>query len=106
MASRRVGNRSDTVTVSTPRGAIEVVRQQWRSERAGAKWAWEWLARRQGQRQWREGSSAREAIRHATLLPPGKQPRWLLAAVAEADRAMDAQGVEPTDEPLASGEQE
>ena len=71
-----VANRSATVTVTvtvtTPRGPVEVVCQQWRSQRAESKWAWEWLARRAGQRDWRQGSTAREAIRQATLLPPGK----------------------------------
>ena len=54
-----------------------MVRQQWRSQRAGSRWQWEWLARRGGQRDWKQGTTAREAIRQATLLPPGKQPGWL-----------------------------
>lgn len=29
-----VGNRSEIVTVKTPRGASEIVRQQWRSQAA------------------------------------------------------------------------
>lgn len=45
MAGRSVAKRSDPVTVSTPRGPVEVVRQQWRSQRPGSKWDWEWLAR-------------------------------------------------------------
>jgi hypothetical protein len=49
MAGRAVANRSDPVTVATPRGPVEVVRQQWRSQRAGSRWEWEWLARRGGQ---------------------------------------------------------
>ena len=74
MAGRAVANRSEPVTVPTPRGPVEVVRQQWRSQRAGSRWQWEWLARRGGQRDWKQGSTAREAIRQATLLAPGKQP--------------------------------
>ena len=35
MAGRAVANRSDAITVSTPRGPVEVIRQQWRSQRAG-----------------------------------------------------------------------
>jgi len=50
MAGRSVANRSEAVTVPTPRGPVEVVRQQWRSQRPGSRWNWEWLARRVGQR--------------------------------------------------------
>jgi hypothetical protein len=77
-------------------------RQQWRSQRAESKWAWEWLARRAGQRDWRQGSTAREAIRQETLLPPG----WLAAAVAEAERAASAPAVEPADESRGSDDGE
>jgi len=72
-----------------------VVRQRWRSQRAGSRWDWERVARRGGQRDWKQGSTAREAIRQATLLPPGKQPGWLSAAVAEAERGLIAQAAEP-----------
>ena len=84
MAGRSVANRSETVTVPTPRGPVEVVRQQWRSQRPGSRWNWEWLACRAGQRDWRQGSTAREAIRQAVLLAPAKQPKRLLDA---GDRA-------------------
>jgi hypothetical protein len=94
MAGRAVANRSDTITVSTPRGPVEVIRQQWRSQRAGSRWQWEWVARRAGQRNWKQGSTAREAIRQATLLAPGKQPGWLIAAVEEAERAVSGQSAE------------
>src|SRR2546423_10609461 len=99
MAGRAVANRSDPVTVATARGPVEVVRQQWRSQRAGSRWQWEWLARHRGQRDWRQGSTAREAIRRATLLAPGRQPGWLTAAVAEAERRLIAQAAEPPDDP-------
>jgi hypothetical protein len=88
MAGSSVRNRSDSVTVSTPRGAVEVVRQQWRTQQPMGKWRWEWLARRQGQRDWRQGTTAREAIRQATLLPAGKQPGWLLEAAAVAEKEL------------------
>ena len=94
MAGRAVANRSEPLTVRTPRGPVEVVRQQWRSQRAGSRWDWEWLARRRGQRDWKQGSTAREAIRQATLLSPGKQPGWLAAAVAEAERGLLAEAAE------------
>jgi len=81
-----------------------VVRQQWRSERAGRGWQWEWLARRRGQSDWRQGGTAREAIRQATLLPPGKQPGWLTSAVAEAGRELAPQRVEAPEAPRASGD--
>src|ERR1035441_1891760 len=102
MAGRAVANRSELVTVRTPRGPVEVVRQRWRSQRAGSRWQWEWVARRGGQRDWKQGSTAREAIRQATLLPPGKQPGWLTAAVAETERELGAPPVEPPEDPRAS----
>ena len=102
MAGRAVANRSDTITVSTPRGPVEVVRQQWRSQRARSRWEWEWLARRAGQRNWKEGSTAREAIRQATLLPPGKHPGRLTAVVEEAERGVSAQSAELAADPPAS----
>jgi hypothetical protein len=43
-----------------------------------------------------------EAICRATLLAPGKQPGWLTAAVAEAERALIAQAAEPPDDPGGS----
>jgi hypothetical protein len=84
MSGRSVAVRSETISVPTPRGQVEVVRQQRRSQRPGSPWNWEWLARRVGQRDRRQGSTAREAIRQAMLLAPSKQPKWLLDA---ADRA-------------------
>jgi len=71
MAGRAGANRSDTITVSTPRGLVEVVRQRWHSQRVGSRWQWEWFTRRGGQRDWKEASTSREAIRQATLLAPG-----------------------------------
>jgi hypothetical protein len=102
MAGRAVAYRSESVTVSTPRGPVEVVRQQWRSQYAGSRWQWEWLARRRGQRDWKQGTTARDAIRQATLLAPGKQPGWLTAAVEEAERGLSAQPAEPPADPPTS----
>jgi hypothetical protein len=102
MAGRAVANRSDPLTVATPRGPVEVVRQQWRSQRAGSRWQWEWLACHGGQRDWKQGTTARDAIRQATLLPPGKQPGWLTVAVDEAERGLSAQPAEPPADPSAS----
>jgi hypothetical protein len=102
MAGRAVANRSDPLTVTTLRGPVEVVRQQWRSQRAGSRWQWEWLARRRGQRDWKQGTTALEAIRQATLLPPGKQPGWLAAAGDAAERELSAQPAEPPADPPAS----
>jgi hypothetical protein len=90
MAGSSVRNRSDSVTVSTPRGAVEVVRQQWRTQQPRGKWRWEWLARRHGQRDWRQGTTAREAIRQATLLPAGKAPSWLLEAAERAVQQVES----------------
>ena len=75
-ANGRLGrrDRSEPMRVQTPRGPVDVVRQRWRSQRPGSRGEWEWLARRGGQRDWKQGSTAHEAIRRATLLAPGKQP--------------------------------
>jgi hypothetical protein len=89
MAGRAVANRSEPLRVQTPRGPVDVVRPRWRSQRAGSRWEWEWLARRGGQRDWNQGSTAREAIRQAALLPPGKQPAWLVEAAAKATRELE-----------------
>jgi hypothetical protein len=102
MAGRSIANRSETVTVSTPRGPVDIVRQQWRSQRAGSRWQWQWLARRAAQRDWKQGTAAREAIRQATLLPPARQPAWLTAAVEEAERGLSAHPAERLADPPAS----
>src|ERR1035438_9016108 len=49
-----------------------------------------------------QGSTAREAIRHATLLAPGKQPGLLTAAVEEAERGVSSHPAEPAADPPAS----
>ena len=72
-----VRNRSEPTTIATPRGAVEVVRQEMRGLRRGSGWTWFWLARRQGKVDWSEASTAQEAIRRATLLPAKKPPGWL-----------------------------
>jgi hypothetical protein len=40
------------------------------------------------------------------LLPRGKQPGWLAAAVAEAERAVSMTAVEPADEPRVTDDTE
>jgi hypothetical protein len=60
--------------VDVMRGPVEVVRQQWRSRRPGSSWSWEWLARRNGQRDWRQGTTAREAAVAHGLQPGGVTP--------------------------------
>jgi hypothetical protein len=89
MAGRAVANRSEPLTITTPRPSVEVVRQQWRSPRPGSRWNWQWLARRTGQRDWRQGSTARDAIRQAVLLAPGKQPKWLVDAAARTSAELE-----------------
>jgi hypothetical protein len=49
-----------------------------------------------------QGTTARDAIRQATLLAPGKQPGWLTAAVEEAERGLSAQPAEPPADPPTS----
>jgi hypothetical protein len=61
-----------------------------RGLRRGSSWTWFWLARRAGTSGWSEASTAREAIRRAILLSPGKLPAWLNEAAAEAERELTA----------------
>jgi hypothetical protein len=53
-----------------------------------------WLARRKGSGPWSEATTAREAIRKATLLSPSKAPSWLDEAAAAAERQITGTGVE------------
>ena len=89
-AGNAVRNRSETVTVRTPRGEVEVVRQEMRGLRRGSSWRWFWLAHGRGSGGWSEATTAREAIRRAVLLPPRKAPAWLTEAAAEAQRQITA----------------
>jgi hypothetical protein len=86
----------------TPRGPVDVVRQEIRALPQTKSWAWFWIARRKGRSDWSEASTAREAIRMATLLPPRKPPAWLLKAAVEAERKiMDPTDAEASDGPSA-----
>jgi hypothetical protein len=89
-AGSAVRNRSETVTVVTPRGEVEVARQEMRGVRRSSSWTWFWLARRRGASGWSEATIAREAIRRAILLSPGKVPAWLSEAAAQAERELTA----------------
>jgi hypothetical protein len=71
--------------VGTPRGSVEVVRQQVRGLRRSTGWTWFWVARRAGHTDWHEASTPAEAIRRAILLPPRKPPVWLREAAASAE---------------------
>jgi hypothetical protein len=71
-----------------------------RGLRRGSSWTWFWLARRKGSSGWSEASTAREAIRRAILLSPGKLPAWLNHAAAEAERELTA--AEPDDQTTQS----
>jgi hypothetical protein len=89
-AGSAVRNRSEAITVVTPRGEVEVVRQEMRGQTRGGSWRWFWLAHRRGSGGWSEASTAREAIRRAMLLPPRKLPAWLNEAAADAERELTA----------------
>ena len=89
-----IRNRSETVSVVTPRGEVEVVRQEMRGLRRGSSWTWFWLARRKGSIGWSDASTAREAIRRAMLLPPRKLLAWLNEAAAKAERELTAVEIE------------
>jgi hypothetical protein len=81
-----VRNRSEIVMVVTPRGHVEVARQEMRGLRRGSGWRWFWVARRSSKADWCEASTAREVIRKATLLAPRKPPAWLSEVAADAER--------------------
>jgi hypothetical protein len=83
-----VRNRSESVTVGTPRGPVEVMRQEVRGLRRNSGWTWFWAARRAGKLDWQEASTAAEAIRRAILLPARKPPEWLRRAAADAEAAV------------------
>ena len=89
-AGSAVRNRSETMTVATPRGEVEVARQGDARPEARQLLDVFWLARRKGSSGWSEASTAREAIRRAILLSPGKLPAWLNEAAAEAERELTA----------------
>ena len=93
-AGSAIRNRSETISVVTPRGGVEVLRQEMRGLRRGTSWTWFWLARRKGSSGWSEASTAREAIRRAMLLPPRKLPAWLNEAAADAERELTAVEIE------------
>ena len=85
-----VRNRSEIITVPTPRGPVEVVRQEMQGLKQRRSWTWFWLARRKGKTDWSEASTAVEAIRRATLVGPGKPPSWLNDVGGQAERALVA----------------
>jgi hypothetical protein len=95
MTRAAVRNRSARVTVPTPRGPVEVVRQEVRGLRRTSGWVWRWAARRAGRQDWCEASTARQAIRRATLMPPRGRAGWLEQAAAAAEQQI----LEPEDAP-------
>src|ERR1700685_2576457 len=78
-----VRNRSESVTVATPRRSLELVRQE-RRDRRGSGWTWFWLARRAGHVDWHQANTPAEAIRRAILLPARTPPAWLREAAVAA----------------------
>lgn len=92
-----VRNRSEPAVIDTPRGLVEVARQQMRGLRRGSGWTWSWVARRKGKVDWSDGSTAQEAIRRATLLPAGKPPGWLANAASDAERQLQPASAQPPD---------
>lgn len=67
---------------------MEIVRQEMHGLQRNLGWRWFWLARRRGKQNWHDGTTAREAIRKAVLLPPRKPPDWLTEAAATAERQL------------------
>jgi hypothetical protein len=97
-AGRADRNRSEVVTVQTPRGAVDVMHQE---SRGLGKQRLAQILARTTRRQARLGAShhPREAIRRAMLLPAGKAPGWLKVAAAEAERKLDLPEPVPGGEP-------
>lgn len=89
-----VRNRSQPVSHTT-RGRVEVSRQEMRGLRGELGWRWFWVARRAGQQECKEATTARGASRRATLLPPRKPLKWLVEAAASAE----GQLLTPADQP-------
>lgn len=87
-----VRNRSESVTVGTPRDPVEVIRQEVRGLRRNSGSTWFWMARRTGNLDWHEASTPAEAIRRAILLPARKPPEWLRQAAATAEQRLLADG--------------
>ena len=83
--------------MGTPRGPVEVVRQQMRGLRRNTGWTWFWMARRAGHVDWHEATTPAEAIRRAILLPARKPPVWLREAAATAEQQL-LTGGRPDDE--------
>lgn len=83
--------------MGTPRGRVEVVRQEVQGLRRNSGWTWFWMARRAGNVEWHEASTPAEAIRRAILLPASKPPAWLREAAATAEQQLLADG-HPDDE--------
>lgn len=92
-------NRSPIVSVSTPRGRIDVMHQEMRGLGKRSGWHLFWLARRSGSHSWAEANTPQEAIRRAALLPAKKPPAWLDAAVSDAEQQIAVAG---EDNPAAS----
>ena len=78
--------------MGTPRGPVEVVRQEVRGLRRNSGWTWFWMARRAGNVDWHEASTPAEAIRRAILLPARKPPAWLREAAATAEQQLLTDG--------------
>lgn len=78
--------------MATPRGPVEVARQQVRGLQRNSGWSWSWIARRGGSVNWHEASTPAEAIRRAILLPARKPPDWLREAAASAEAQLLADG--------------
>jgi hypothetical protein len=92
-------NRSEVVTVQTPRGAVDVMHQESRGLRKRSGWHRSWLARGVGKPGWAQATTPREAIGRAMLLPAGKAPGWLEVAATEAEQKLDLPEPVPRDEP-------
>ena len=94
MAGSSVRNRSIIATVSTPRGRIDVARQEMYGIKRERGWQLFWVARRTGTHDWHQATTAREAIRRATLLAAKKPPAWLNGAAANAEGQITKTSVE------------
>jgi hypothetical protein len=85
-------NRSEIITLATPRGSIDVMHQEMKGLRKSSGWRLFWLARRSGTQNWAQATTAQEAIRKAALLSAGRSPAWLARVAAEASHRLGEQG--------------
>jgi hypothetical protein len=92
-----IRNRSPIVSTSSPRGRVDAAYQERKGLRHSSSWSPVYLARRANTHDWHDGTTLREAVCKALLLPKsGKTPTWLGAVTT----ALEQQLASPSDTPV------